>query len=261
MNAAALAGAGFYAISFAWGLASLAAPRRVPAAGMTLSAWGGFLWTTGLLLSTALADGRFPAGSLAETLLCLVWLLSGIALAACRGESRSFLIFAMPLAALLSAAAFFTAERSWEPGGAVLALHGGASVLGYAAFAASFTTGVMYLVEERALRARGGLSLVASMPSLAALDRWNARATAWGFPFLTLAVATGLLQARERWGAGWSGDPIVIGVLATWTLYAALLVCRHGLGLRGRRISLLAVAAFGLGLSSLLAGFLLGGNH
>ncbi len=61
---------------------------------------------------------------------------------------------------------------------------------------------------------------------------------AWGFAFLTLALALGSYWGNEAWGAYWQWDPKEQWSLATWLIYAAFF---HVLHRRAWRFSLLAL--------------------
>ena len=63
---------------------------------------------------------------------------------------------------------------------------------------------------------------------------------AWGFAFITLALALGSFWGNEAWGAYWQWDPKEQWSLATWLIYAALF---HLLNKRGWRLTLLGVGA------------------
>lgn len=257
-----LGGAALFAVGAAWGMGAFLIPQRLALRGARRVALAGLVFLGAGLALEALRDGASSFSNLGGTLASLAWLLAAIAWAVSRPAGLpAILPFAMPLSALLLAAAAFCPEKSWDARGAVSALHGGSSVLGYAAFATSFTMGLMYLALDRILHTKGAWGLLDLMPSLSTLDRWNGLAAAWGFPFLTLATATGILRARQAWGAHWYAEPIVVGVLAAWLLYGGLLAGRHGAGLRGRRVAILSVVAFGVGMGALWAGHFFGGSH
>ncbi len=258
-----LAGAALFALGAAWGMGAFLAPRVASLKGARRLAFAGACFLASLLAYAAMTEGASSLASLGGTLAvlaCLVaginWVLSG------PGGLPAILPFAMPLVALLLVAAAFCPVKSWDSRGALIAFHGGTSLLGYAAFATSFVAGLMYLAQERILHAKGAAwRYLEMMPALSTLDRWNGLAAAWGFPFLTMATATGILRARESWGERWFAEPIVAGVVTAWLLYGALLAGRHGAGLQGRRVALLSVLAFPIGLAGLWAGHFFGGSH
>lgn len=258
-----LAGSALFATGAAWGMGAFLAPRVVGLNGARRLALAGACFLAVLLGCATLTEGPASLASLGGTLAALACLVAGISwVLSGPAGLPAILPFAMPLVALLLAASAFCPDKSWESKGAMGAFHGGTSLLGYAAFATSFVAGLMYLAQERILHAKGAAwRLLEMMPSLSTLDRWNGLAAAWGFPFLTMATATGIFRARQTWGERWFAEPIVAGVLAAWLLYGALLVGRRVAGLQGRRVALLTVIAFSVGMAGLWAGHFFGGSH
>ncbi len=260
-----LTGVALFGLGTLWGAGAFLAPKRASLRGGRLWGLAGFLWLSGLLAARFLAGEKPVIANLEGTLWSLAWLIAGSALLLSRSSGLPALLpFALPVVGLLLAASLFAGgalDKAWEAGGAMMVLHGGAALLGYAAFATSFVTGLMYLAQERLLRNKGSWAALEMLPDLSTLDHWNSLASAWGFPFLTLAAATGLARAPGLWGARWFAEPIVIGVFAPWLLYGVLLVGRFGMRLQGRRVALLAVAAFLTSLAGLGAGLFLGGHH
>lgn len=61
---------------------------------------------------------------------------------------------------------------------------------------------------------------------------------AWGFAFLSLALALGSIWGNEAWGAYWQWDPKEQWSLATWLIYAAYFHVHHN---RKWRITLLGL--------------------
>src|SRR5207245_11520545 len=73
----------------------------------------------------------------------------------------------------------------WIPVHVVLAL------LGIAAFVLNFAGSIMYLLQERQLKARRPGTFYYRLPSLETLDRLTFRALTLGFPFLTVGLILG----------------------------------------------------------------------
>lgn len=61
---------------------------------------------------------------------------------------------------------------------------------------------------------------------------------AWGFAFISLALALGSIWGNEAWGAYWQWDPKEQWSLATWLIYAAYFHLQHK---RRWRVTLLGV--------------------
>jgi len=116
--------------------------------------------------------------------------------------------------------------------------------LGYAAFALTFWGGLMYLIQDRYLKAKqpGGLS--GRLPSLEMLDRLNSWALAFGLPLLTQGIITGGIWARYARGSYWIGERTTWPLIGIWGIYTLLFIGRWYLGWRGRRAAFAVVAGF-----------------
>ena len=74
-------------------------------------------------------------------------------------------------------------------------------------------------------------SRLASLPSLAALDRVAYRTTIVAFPIYTFAVIAGAMWAEVAWGRYWGWDPKETCAFVSWVFYAAYLHARATAGL------------------------------
>lgn len=152
-----------------------------------------------------------------------------------------------PLAFLftLSAYAFNspTAELPEQLQNVWLPAHVAPAFLGYAIFAIAFCLSLIYLLQEKQLKAKRKSDLFRRLPSLETLDTLNHRFVTWGFALLTIGIITGSLLAKETWGALWSWQPVELGSVITWILYALLLHARTT-GWRGRKAAALTIVGF-----------------
>jgi ABC-type transport system involved in cytochrome c biogenesis permease subunit len=110
-----------------------------------------------------------------------------------------------------------------------------------------FVASVMYLVQAGRLKAKvlpgDGLRLL----SLERLEAMNRRAITVTFPLLTAGLLVGTVQMTDEAGRlqGW-GDPRVVSTLALWLVFCLVLYLHRALHVRGRRVALLTIVAFGL---------------
>ncbi|MFI5394516.1 MAG: cytochrome c biogenesis protein CcsA [Candidatus Binatia bacterium] len=152
-----------------------------------------------------------------------------------------------PLAFLftLSAYAFnsATAELPEQLQNVWLPAHVAPAFLGYAIFAIAFCLSLIYLLQEKQLKAKRKSDLFRRLPSLETLDTLNHRFVTWGFALFTIGIITGSLLAKETWGALWSWQPVELGSAITWILYALLLHARTT-GWRGRKAATLTIVGF-----------------
>ncbi len=87
-------------------------------------------------------------------------------------------------------------------------------------------------------------SRLASLPSLATLDRVAYRTAIVAFPVYTFAVIAGALWAEVAWGRYWGWDPKETCAFVTWVFYAAYLHARATAGWRGTRSAWISVLGF-----------------
>ena len=84
-------------------------------------------------------------------------------------------------------------------------------------------------------------SRVASLPSLATLDRLAYRTAIVAFPVFTFAVIAGAMWANVSWGRYWGWDPKETSAFVTWVLFACYLHARSTAGWRGVRSAWIAM--------------------
>ncbi len=146
-------------------------------------------------------------------------------------------------------------DSAWLPVHVVL------SVLGDAVFALAFSASLLYLVQERRLKARRAPAALRYLPSLETLDRVNYRCLVWGLILLTLGIVSGIVWAHTAWRF-WSSEPKLVLSLVIWGIYVVLLQGRMTAGWRGRWAATLTIAGFAVIVLSLVGVNVLGlGNH
>ena len=116
--------------------------------------------------------------------------------------------------------------------------------IGYAALFVSFVSSVLYLLQERSLKAKRSQGWFAKLPALAVVDDIGLRSLVLGFPFMTLGLIAGSVVAQSLFGATYFKDPKVVLSLLMWAVYMLLLFTRWTAGWRGRRAATLSAVAF-----------------
>jgi len=124
-----------------------------------------------------------------------------------------------------------------------LGVHTSLAVLGDAAFAFAFIVSIMYLIQERQLKAKHLGAIYHRLPSLDVMDTLGYKALTLGWPLFTLGMITGSIWANTAWGTYWSWDPKETWSLITWVIYLVLLHLRT-IGWRGRKMAVLSIAGF-----------------
>jgi cytochrome c-type biogenesis protein CcsB len=218
------------------------------------------------ILVRSVAIGHIAVASFDDGLSFLAWTLTVIYLALDRGRALSVVgAVIAPLAFLLTLVAYMVASGTGELPetlrSAWLPVHVGLAFLGNAVFALAFATSLVYLFEDKRLKAKRP-PRTGGFPSLEKLDRLNHRLLVWGFPFLTLGIVSGAIWAHFAWGQFWSWEARETWSFLTWLLYAALIHGRVSGGWRGRRAATLTIVGFGLLVASFVsANFLFPGRH
>jgi ABC-type uncharacterized transport system permease subunit len=124
------------------------------------------------------------------------------------------------------------------------AIHIVPAILGVGFLFLTFATSVVYLVQERGLKAHRPLILSAALPSLERCDRITYLSLGWGFAFLTLVVVTGALTNRYMQG-GFSWVLRERWALLAWLLFAVVIYDRVFAGRwRGRLSAYLSIIGF-----------------
>jgi cytochrome c-type biogenesis protein CcsB len=123
-----------------------------------------------------------------------------------------------------------------------LAIHVITCMLGYAAFALSFSISIAYLFQER--KRLSGRHVIRWLLPAQTLDDINYKMVAIGFPLLTIGIITGAIWAHYAWGSYWNWDAKETSSLITWLIYTAFLHARYTHAWQGKRAALLSVTGF-----------------
>jgi ABC-type uncharacterized transport system permease subunit len=115
---------------------------------------------------------------------------------------------------------------------------------GYAALVLSFGASLLYLIQERRLKAKKSSRLISFLPALEVIDQIGYRSLLLGFPFMTLGLITGSIVAMSAYGHIDFADPKILLSLLMWIVYMVMVFTRWNSGWRGRRAALLATCAF-----------------
>ena len=130
-----------------------------------------------------------------------------------------------------------------------LVAHISALLAAYAALGFSLLASVLYLVQERRLKAKrkpnedSWWAPLDWLPPLDTLERLAHAMLLFGFPCMTVGLVLGAVLVQETdLGAAYFLDPKVLASFAMWGLYVLLLFLRQTAGLRGRRDAYLSGA-------------------
>ena len=227
----------------------------------------GFILHSVYIISAFVKSGQIPAANLRDTLSLAGWAVAGVFLVVqYRYKIRILGIFAAPCITLIMVIADYLPK---EPAQAKiifksiwLVAHVVVIFIGEAAFALACGLGVLYLLQEKAIKNKRHRFFFRRLPSLDQLDSVGYVCIVVGFTMLTLGLITGFVYAKLVWGRFWSWDPKEVWAGITWLFYAALLHERLTVGWRGRRSAIMAIIGFGVLLFTFLGvNLLLEGHH
>ncbi len=227
----------------------------------------GFAMHTLSLVACGIRAGNFPVNNLHETLSVTAWAIAAVFLGLSFKYKLKILgIYAAPLLTLTMIAAYQMPKpaaqdpqlfKSWW-----LAAHIVTIFLGNAAFALACGLGILYLLQENAIKKKRRGFFFTRLPSLDLLDTTGYACIVVGFSMVTIGLITGVVYAKAIWGRFWSWDPKEVWSAITWLFYAALLHERLTVGWRGKRAALMAIIGFGVLLFTFFGvNFLLQGHH
>jgi len=234
---------------------------------------GFYLLAAGFLCHTAeigyqfIQSGHFPVNNLHETLSLVGWTMAGVFLLFQDRFGLKILgVYAAPLITFAMVIAARLPDVPKETGNLLksmwLVTHVVAIFIGEAALALACGAGIMYLIQEHAIKSKHRGFFFRRLPSLELLDSTGYACIVTGFTMLTFGLITGLIYAKSVWGRFWSWDPKEVWSGITWLLYAALLHQRLTIGWRGRRAAIMAIIGFAVILFTFLGvNFLLKGHH
>ena len=226
----------------------------------------GWALHTVALLTLGLEQGGPPLASLGEALSVTIWIVVGLTLWLERQTGLRVLgAFVLPVVSMLGLSSG-AARLGSEPieraiTGAWLWVHIALVLIGIAAFVLNFAGAIMYVLQERQLKAKRPGAFYYRLPALETLDRLTYRTLALGFPFLTTGLILGAVWASRAWGSPFAFDPLALLSFVAWAIYAATLAGRAAAGLHGRRAAYFSIVGFAALVLTLGAGFFLPGRH
>lgn len=227
----------------------------------------GFLLLTLYLITSWVTTQGFPARNLYETLLVTAWAVAGTFLVLHIRLRLSVLgVIAAPMVMLLI---LIATQFSSDPvvnkpifNSFWLVVHVAVILTGEALLALACGAGILYLLQERAIKQKRRGFFYERLPSLERLDATGYIGIVSGFTLMTLGLITGVIYARSVWGQFWSWNPKEVWSGVTWLLYAVMLHGRLTVGWRGRRAAVMAIIGFVIIILTFMAtNFWLEGHH
>jgi len=118
-------------------------------------------------------------------------------------------------------------------------------LLGIAALVLTAMASVLYLFQERELKAKKPRKFYYRLPALGTLDDLISKSMALGFVLMTMGVIAGSTWAFVEWKTDWIAQPKIAISFFTWGIYMALVFLRTTAGWRGRKAAVMTVTVLG----------------
>jgi cytochrome c-type biogenesis protein CcsB len=255
---------GFYVVGLFHSGAAFASRKDVFFRVALISVAIAFGFHTAFLIFRGLESALCPLTGLKESLALFAWTVTLCFLIAyARYRIKALGLFLLPLVAVLMLG---TASIKSSPIPEMLRnvwiyLHSMFLFLAYSMFFVTFIAGLLYLLQERELKAKKPKAFYYNLPSLRTLDDLFQRFLIVGFVLMTAGLLVGIIQAEKAWDTGWFRDPKVISATITWAIYLSLIYARVAWGWRGRRAAWLSLIGFLSVLITFLGVSYWGGQH
>lgn len=212
-------------------------------------------------------SGYIPVNTLRDTLSFAAWAVAGVFLLfQYRYRLNVMGIIAAPLATVTMAVVVAMPATTIAAKPALKSLwlvsHVTFIFIGEAGMALACGLGVLYLIQEKAIKSKKPGFFFRRLPSLDQLDSVGYGCILGGFLMMTLGLIMGVVYAKTIWGRFWSWDPKEVWSGITWLLYAAMIHLRLSVGWQGRRSAIMAIIGFATVLFTFLGvNFFLSGHH
>jgi ABC-type transport system involved in cytochrome c biogenesis permease subunit len=214
-----------------------------------LAAFGlGGLFHLVSIVEQGMLEHQFPVNDIYQRLSLCAFLITVAFLSAYwKYQTASLSVFIFPLVFVIAlVSALGNNLVAWSNpalGNAWLIAHIIFILLGYAVLLFTAVAAVLYLLQERQLKAKKVNSAPLRLPSLGVLDDLVSSSLGLGFVFMTIGTIIGTVWASVELGMRWIGDPRIGISFFTWGIYLVLIFFRTSAGWRGRKAAVLAIAA------------------
>ncbi|MFQ5767068.1 MAG: inner membrane protein YpjD [Acidobacteriota bacterium] len=254
---------GAYGLATVLAFTSLMLKRRPTFRLVPYLALLGLLSHLVVFLGVAGSRGHLPFMSLNGALSLLTILAVSSYLYGCWRHGLHVLgVIMLPLALLLNLVSGTLPQRALPVAEGfkhtLLWLHVMVSSLGVSALGLTFTFSIIYLYQEKALKAKRPRRFFLRLPSLTGCDRALHVSLVVGFALLTLGLVMATVWSANFLGTFrvWQNKAETLALLA-WLIFALVLYARLVQGWRGRKTALLVIAGFATMMLRLVGGSLL----
>lgn len=240
-----------YAASLVCYLLLLYGDKRQIGALATLCLVGGLVVHYLALLERSRMVHAVPYEDLYGSMSLFAWLLAFTYLALeTYHRERAVGAFVMPFVILWMVFAMAIAPgvtpRPAPARGTIFALHVTLNILAYSAFALSFVFSLIYLLQNRVLRARTPGRIFWRFPALDVLEGITRSSVMVGLISLLGGVVMGLIWAHRLSGHYWSADPKIVITFVVLGAYGVYLWLGRLAAWRGSRAAILCACNFAI---------------
>jgi ABC-type uncharacterized transport system permease subunit len=202
------------------------------------------------IVEEGLRDNRCPIGNIYETLsMCAFLVVLLYLFIHWRYKLDSLSVFIFPLVFVMSLVATMANPVSTWTNPLVrsvwLTVHIVLVLLGIAALLFTAVASLLYLFQERELKAKKPRKFYYRLPALGTLDDLISSSMATGFVLMTLATIAASTWAFIEHGTTWISQPAIDISFFTWGIYMALVFLRTTAGWRGKKAAIMTVTVLG----------------
>src|SRR5499427_1869279 len=215
-----------YGVGLIYALASLWGGRKV-LTRITLPAVGlGMVFHFVSIIENAMFSDTWTPTSMhgLESLLAFVLMVFFFVIyARYRATSPGLAVFPLVFWLTFSASSYASPNEPSAPifvSAQWIYIHVGLILIGYSALFFSFIASILYLIQERNLKAKAtGGGFWSRLPALATIDEIGYKCLVFGFPFMTLGLIAGSIVAEARFGSSYFLDPKILLSILMWVVY------------------------------------------
>jgi len=198
------------------------------------------------IVEEGIVNNRCPITNFYETLSMCTFLVVVLYLFVhWRYKVESLSVFIFPLVFVMALVATLgnpvSAWSSPVVRNAWLTVHIVLVLLGYAALLFTAVASVVYLMQERELKAKKPRKFYYRLPPLGTLDELISKSMSIGFVLITLAVIAASTWASIELQGAWIRQPRIAISFFTWGVYLALVFLRTTSGWRGRKAAIMTI--------------------
>src|SRR5579863_554627 len=213
----------FYAASLALYIWNLREPSRAIGIGATSCLVVGLVLHYMALLARSRMIHAVPYDDLFGSLSLFAWLLAFTYLCLEAIHRRRVVgPFVLPIVLVVFLLAHLPEARPVKAPpaqGPLFAFHVTLNILAYSAFAISFVLSIIFLVQNRRLRAHKLGAVGWRFPALEVLERMARSRVLIGCVSLVVGMTAGFVLAHRQNGLYWNGDPKVIVTILIFLIY------------------------------------------